>query len=191
MPSFEAHVDMPNTIWRVFESTEDYRADPWWIITTNAFDFQHLRFVHGLADEFAMLKDIELDVTDHSIGYGNGAITVWGINCTVGIAPQRNMVGGDTPVGIGRPKGYRVYSAHIGDGSDKAIKQAEDSIQAIYDHETRIIEDEDVPIVQRLDYQAGGVLVPADKQLATYLRYVHNYPRIRMAELIQLAENRG
>ena len=33
-----------------------------------------------------MLKDIELDVTDHSIGYGNGAITVWGINCTVGIA---------------------------------------------------------------------------------------------------------
>ena len=64
VPSFEAHVDMPNTIWRVFESTEDHRADPWWIITTNAFDFQHLRFVHGLADEFAMLKDIELDVTD-------------------------------------------------------------------------------------------------------------------------------
>ena len=94
-------------------------------------------------------------------------------------------------MGIGRRKGYRVYSAHIGDGSDSAIKKAEDSIQAIYEHETRIIEDEDVPIVQRLDYQAGGVLVPADKQLATYLRYVHNYPRIRMAELIQLAENRG
>ena len=191
VPSFEEHVDMPNTIYRVFENNEDYRADPWWIIATNAFDFQHLRFVHGLNDEFAMLKDIELDVTDHSIGYGNGAITVWGVNCTVGVSPQRNMVGGGTPVGDGRRKGYRVYSANIGDGSDAAIKKAEESIQTIYEHETRIIEDEDVPIVQRINYQTGGFLVQADKQLATYLHYVDKYPRIRMAELIQSAEKRG
>ncbi len=188
VPSFEAQVDMSNTIYRVFENDEEFRADPWWIFTTNAFDFQHLRFVHGLEEEFAMLKDIELDVTDHSIGYAEGAITVWGINCTVGIAPQRNMVGGGTPLGNGRRRGFRIYSANIGDGSPAAVEQAEEAIQTIYEHETRIILDEDVPIVQDLNYQAGGFLVPADKQLATYLRYVHDYPRIRMAELIQLAE---
>ena len=91
-------------------------------------------------------------------------------------------------MGDGRRKGYRVYSANIGDGSDAAIKKAEESIQTIYEHETRIIEDEDVPIVQRINYQTGGFLVQADKQLATYLHYVDKYPRIRMAELIQSAE---
>ena len=94
-------------------------------------------------------------------------------------------------MGDGRRKGYRVYSANIGDGSDAAIKKAEESIQTIYEHETRIIEDEDVPIVQRINYQTGGFLVQADKQLATYLHYVDKYPRIRMAELIQSAEKRG
>ena len=74
--------------------------------------------------------------------------------------------------------------------SDAEIEQAQEAIQTIYEQETRIIVEEDVPIVESLNYQTGGFLVPADRQLATYLRYVHDYPRIRMAELIQSAEDR-
>ena len=46
---------------------------------------------------------------------------------------------------------------------------------------------EDVPIVETLNYRAGGVMVPADRELLTYLRYAERYPRIRMAELIDQA----
>ena len=41
-----------------------------------------------------------------------------------------------------------------------------------------------IPIVETLNYRAGGVMVPADKELLTYLRYAERYPRIRQAELL-------
>ncbi len=188
VPTFEDHVDMSRTIYKVFESNEDFKADPWWIFTTNAFDFQHLRHLHGL-DEILNSSGIEempIDVTDYSIGYG-GAITVWGIAHIVGVSPDRNMFGGGTPCLSGRRKGYRVYSADIGDGSPEAVAKAEQHIEDLYKHETRIIMEEDVPIVETLNYQAGGVMVPADRELLTYLRYAERYPRIRMAELIDQA----
>ena len=125
-----------------------------------------------------------LDVSDYSIGYGGGAITVWGVNMIVGVAPQRTMFGGGTPWLSGGRRGYRVYAADVGGGSAEEVEKAEAHIEELYAHETRIIEEEDVPIVSTLNYAAGGVMVPADRELLTYLRYAERYPRIRQRELI-------
>ena len=187
LPTFEDRVDMSRTIYKVFESEEDFRADPWWIFTTNAFDFQHLRHLHGL-DEVLKSSGIEtmpLEVTEHSIGYGGGAITVWGVNVIVGVAPHRTMFGGGTPCLGGTRRGYRVYAADVGDASALEIERAETHIEELYEQETRIIVDEDVPIVSTLDYTKGGVMVPADRELLTFLRYAERYPRIRQADLIE------
>ena len=134
----------------------------------------------------AGIEEMPIEVTDYSIGYG-GAITVWGVSLIVGVSPDRNMFGGGTPCLSGSRKGYRVYSADIGDGSPEAVAKAEQHIEDLYKHETRIIMEEDVPIVETLNYAAGGVMVPADRELLTYLRYAERYPRIRMAELIDQA----
>ena len=180
---------MSRTIYKVFEDNYDFRTDPWWIFSTNAFDFQHLRCLHGLDEllDSAGIESIGLDVTDHSIGYAGGAITVWGVNMIVGIAPHRNMFGGGTPSLSGGRKGYRVYSADIGDGSHEAREKAEVHIEDLYREETRIILEEDIPVVETLNYRAGGVMVPADRELLTFLRYAESYPRIRQSELLELA----
>ncbi len=187
LPTFEGSVDMSRTIYKVFESDERFRADPWWIFTTNAFDFQHLRYLHGLDEvlKSSGIESMDLDVTDYSIGYGGGAITVWGVNVIVGVSPQRTMFGGGTPCLSGPRKGFRVYAADIGEGGKDEVAKAEAQIEALYEHETRIIVEEDVPIVQTLNYRAGGVMVPADRELLTFLKYAARYPRIRQAELIQ------
>ncbi len=188
LPTFEDKVDMSRTIYKVFESEENFRADPWWIFTTNAFDFQHLRCLHGLDEllDKAGIESMPIDVTDYSIGYG-GAITVFGVNIIVGIAPHRTMFGGGTPCLSGRRKGYRVYSADIGDGSKDALEAADAHIEELYRHETRIIVEEDIPVVETLNYRAGGVMVPADRELLTFLRYAERFPRIRQADLIAQA----
>ena len=186
LPTFEERVDMSRTIYRVFESDEDFRADPWWIFTTNAFDFQHLRHLHGL-DEILNASGIEtmpLETTEYSIGYGGGAITVWGVNMIVGVSPERIMFGGGTPRLSGSRRGFRVYAADVGDGSAAEVEKAEAHIQQLYEHETRIIVEEDVPVVETLNYAAGGVMVPADRELLAFLRYAERYPRIRQADLI-------
>ena len=188
VPTFEDRVDMSKTIYKVFENNEDFKADPWWIFSTNAFDFQHLRHLHGLDEilEASGIESLPIDVTDYSIGYA-GAITTWGVNVNVGIAPERNFVGGGTPCLSGRRKGYRVYSANTGDGSPEALAKAEQHIEDLYKHETRIIMEEDVPVVETLNYRAGGLMVPADKELLIFLRFAERYPRIRMADLIDQA----
>ena len=191
LPTFEDRVDMSRTTYKVFESEENFRADPWWIFTTNAFDFQHLRHLHGLDEilEASGIETMPLEVTDHSIGYGGGAITVWGVNIIVGVAPERIMFGGGTPCLSGRRTGYRVYAADIGDGSEEALAKAEAHIDQLYEHETRIIVEEDIPVVETLDYAAGGLMVPADRELLSYLRYAERYPRVRQADLV--AQHRG
>ncbi len=126
-----------------------------------------------------------LETTEYSIGYGGGAITVWGVNMIVGVAPHRTMFGGGTPCLGGARRGYRVYAADVGNGSAEEIERAEAQIQELYEQETRIIVDEDVPIVSTLDYTKGGVMVPADRELLTFLRFAERYPRIRQADLIE------
>ena len=184
VPTFTRSVDMSRMTFKVFEAQEKFRAEPWWIFTTNVFDFQHLSVLHGLGE-----MAFEIDVQDYSIGYAGGGITVWGVNCTLGISPQRTMVGGGTPLPGGGRKGYRVYAFDHGSGSKKEIAEAEAKIDELYEHETRIIVDDDVPIIDTLNYKAGGVLVPADRALATFLRYAQRYPRITTAELIAGAEH--
>ena len=65
LPTFEDRVDMSRTIYKVFESDESFRAEPWWIFTTNAFDFQHLRCLHGLDEllDQAGIESMPIDVT--------------------------------------------------------------------------------------------------------------------------------
>ena len=186
LPTFEDRVDMSRTIYKVFENDEEFRADPWWIFTTNAFDFQHLRCLHGLDEvlDEAGIESMPLETTDYSIGYGGGAITVWGVNIIVGVAPHRTMFGGGTPTMGGPRKSYRVYAGDIGDGSKEEVAQAESHIMDLYKEETRIIVEEDVPIVESLNYRAGGVMVPADRELLTFLRFAERFPRIRQADLI-------
>ena len=69
----------------------------------------------------------------------------------------------------------------------EALAKAQAKVEDLYKHETRIIVEEDIPIVETLNYRAGGVMVPADRKLLTYLRYAERYLRIRQAELIALS----
>ena len=188
VPSFPPSVDMSRMIYKTFEYEETDQVDPWWIFTTNVFDFHHLLVVHKIEGLQEYARTVELDVTDHSIGYGGeGGPTVWGVNVDVtqGERPGSAMIGAGMPTGK-KTKHFMVEAADIGDGSEEAVAKAEELIAEIHRLHTHIIVEEDIPLISSLNFYEGGLLGNTDRALARYLEYARNYPRLSMAELTQL-----
>ena len=192
LPSFHSSVDLDQFIWKAYEIPlkEKLQTEPW-IFGANAFDFQHLKALHGLAD----VDPGTIAWNQYDIQYGSGAIIFYGMGASsshgegiwIGLDWDTAYLSAGAPMGRDGMKIFMVEAASKGDGSEKDLKKAESMLDHMHNYHTDVI-DQDVDILNTLNLDEPGLLVESDWGIARYLKYVKDYPRISMAELVGMAE---
>jgi phenylpropionate dioxygenase-like ring-hydroxylating dioxygenase large terminal subunit len=146
--------------------------DPW-VAVSNGVDFQHLRALHGLRTE---MPD-KIEAGAHGIEFNietpfyrqHGLIT--GTNCFA-----QHLRSGDTEMwmlfsgrsdGPGRSMSYYVVGATPGPGSAQRLAAVKEMAQRLIN--------EDAPILNTIRFRKG-TLVPSDRFLARFLKYVADFP---------------
>jgi phenylpropionate dioxygenase-like ring-hydroxylating dioxygenase large terminal subunit len=157
--------------------TQLFPVEPW-VIIANSFDFQHLRYVHGLRFEFdvAQLRwvddyhvEYEIEFESPRSGRFTQAIRVCGIN-TVSYVSRGEIDGmglfTSTPTGRGSQSFY-VAAAPRGGGAESQLALQEKLADEL--------------LVDDLRSFAGmrfkeGALVGADRALRRYFEWVRRFP---------------
>ena len=145
-----------------------------WIAVSNGVDFQHLRSLHGLRAETPELVEIGpygLEYTIETQYYRqHGRIT--GVNCfaqhlTIG-AQDMFMLFSGAPIARRQTMSYYTIAVTGGAAAEArlaGVKTMVDRIMA-----------EDAPILNTIRFRKGA-LVPSDRHLARFLRYVETFPK--------------
>jgi phenylpropionate dioxygenase-like ring-hydroxylating dioxygenase large terminal subunit len=188
--------------WRDYEpeqlvtrvrETEQFSVEPW-IMITNSWDFLHLRELHGIVfDEeptniatpnpYVHEYDTVFDMPN--IGSMQQRIRQCGTNtvalcATVNGEDSMAMFSG-TPLRDGLTASYSfAATANTRDGSaeqDEAVEMRLAIQEAFSD---QLLAD-DIPVLSTLRFREGALL-PDDRMLARYLRFVRQYPRMDPGE---------
>jgi phenylpropionate dioxygenase-like ring-hydroxylating dioxygenase large terminal subunit len=147
--------------------------DPW-VAVSNGVDFQHLRSLHGLRTETPELVEVGpygLEFTMETPHYRqHGRIS--GVNCfaqhlTVGPQDMFMMFCG-APIARGRTMAYNTVAVVKGEAEEARLT----GVRTMVD---RLLA-EDAPILSTIRFRKG-VLVPSDRHLARFLRYVETFPK--------------
>jgi nitrite reductase/ring-hydroxylating ferredoxin subunit len=158
-----------------------------WLATANSMDFQHLEVVHGVANS----ADVDaIEITDTKIEYdmvwedpnfgrieqhikdfGTNVVSIVGVMAGVRVAQY--FAGRPTP-GDGSV-GYVVVAVPRPEvqGVDPATVDAQ--LTMAMDYGTGLIAD-DLRILPGIRFKADRLL-PADRALSRFIRYVERYPR--------------
>jgi phenylpropionate dioxygenase-like ring-hydroxylating dioxygenase large terminal subunit len=153
-------------------------VDPW-VSVSNGVDFQHLRTLHGIP----MATDPQgVTITDHAIEYRieapdfvhHGRIT--GVNTFaqhLALAGQEVfMLFTGAPITHGQSRGFYVYGVRD-EGQGRA--GAAEALVGLHGFVQRLLA-EDAPVLDTIRFRPR-VLVPSDRHLARFLKYVRAFPR--------------
>jgi nitrite reductase/ring-hydroxylating ferredoxin subunit len=147
--------------------------DPW-VAVSNGVDFQHLRSLHGLKVDTPELVEIGpygLEFTMETPFYRqHGRITgvnVFAQHLTVGPQDMYMLFCG-APIARGRTMAYNTVAVTKGDG----VAERLGAVRTLVD---RLLS-EDAPILETIRFRKGA-LVPSDRHLARFLRYVETFPK--------------
>jgi phenylpropionate dioxygenase-like ring-hydroxylating dioxygenase large terminal subunit len=151
------------------------RPIPHWVSISNGVDFQHLRTLHGLDAQTPPL----VETGPHGLEYRierppyllqHGRIS--GTSCfsqhlRTPMGGEMFMLFGVRAVAPERSQGFNVVGVPKGDG-------AEARLQGTVAFVERLLA-EDAPVLNTIRFKKG-VLVPSDRHLARFLRYVETFP---------------
>lgn len=172
-----------------------YPVEPW-VLISNSHDLQHLKVLHRLKFTRGGVENMAIGAhcMEHDIAFETPdgmafeqRVRVTGTNTVAFLRKSMfgcvlNMWTG-TPVLGGRTKGYLVSAIPRppGDaplpapGPGEAPSMVEQILAMAEGFMASIIE-EDEPVMQTIRFREG-VLVPSDRELALYLKYVRAFPR--------------
>ena len=147
---------------------------PWdpWIAVSNGVDFQHLRTLHGIPS-VSMPEQLQVDA--HGVEFSVESpyhLQHGRISGTNVFAQHLRMSGRDmfmmfcgAPIETGQSNGYLV----VGVPKDATASLPEVLALAIR------LNEEDAPVLSSMRFRRG-LLTASDRHLATYFRYVDNFP---------------
>jgi nitrite reductase/ring-hydroxylating ferredoxin subunit len=172
------------------EALREYPVEPWTLLT-NSCDIQHLRALHGLEIEV----DTEaIEITDHTIDYDahivdpnlgpmEQHIKVFGTN-TIMLSGQ--MAGMDVLMGssavmlpAGSARNFQFAATPKRAGTDEEQEQAEVALSMALAFGEQLLKDDD-PVMGTIRFRED-LLLPADRALVRFLRYVRAFPRTNPA----------
>ncbi|HEX6311437.1 MAG TPA: Rieske 2Fe-2S domain-containing protein [Acidimicrobiia bacterium] len=165
---------------------------PHWLATANSMDFQHLEVVHGVPNTV----DLDaIEITDTSIEYdmvwddpdfgrieqhikdfGTNVVSI--IGTMAGVRVAQFFAGRPTP-GDGTV-GYLVVSVPRAEHQGVTEDAVRAQLEMAFAYGKGLIDD-DQRILPGIRFKADR-LVPADRGLSRFLRYVDRYPRAHPSE---------
>jgi phenylpropionate dioxygenase-like ring-hydroxylating dioxygenase large terminal subunit len=167
----------------------DINVDPW-VFMCNTLDFNHIRCVHGIQlDHEDPFESIQWQ--PHRVSYSlagqfaeTGArveyqLAIHGTN----IFWQSGLLNGKWfaflfPGGLHRPgttRCYYIVAAHKGDGSEAALRAAQDTAKVGMDLERMVVE-QDLDILNTIRF-TRGMFTRSDRALARFVDHVIKHPR--------------
>lgn len=182
-------------VTRVHE-TEQLPVEPW-VLITNSWDFLHLRELHGL-----QFKEDPKNITQPNpyvheydtvfempnIGTMSQRIRQSGTN-TVALCATVNgedsmALFSGTPLRDGVTASYSFAATpDTRDGSSEQDDAVEARLAIQEAFSDQLLAD-DVPVLSTIRFKEGALL-PDDRMLARYLRYVRSYPRMDPADFVR------
>jgi phenylpropionate dioxygenase-like ring-hydroxylating dioxygenase large terminal subunit len=172
------------------ESIREYPVEPWTLLT-NSVDIQHLRALHGLqidVDPEAIDirdRDVEYDahIVDPMLGEMDQHIKVFGTNTimlTGKMAGMEVFMGSSAvPIPSGGCRNFQFAATPKGDGSDADREQADAALTMALAFGEQLLKDDD-PVMTTVHFRED-LLLPADRALVRFLRYVRSFPRANPA----------
>jgi phenylpropionate dioxygenase-like ring-hydroxylating dioxygenase large terminal subunit len=191
LPHFHGYdVDQLYSMAAPHESVREYPVEPWTLLT-NSVDIQHLRALHGLTidvdPEAIEIRDhdVEYDahIIDPNLGEMDQHIKVFGTNT---IMLTGRMAGMDVfmgssavPLPSGGARNFQFAATPKQDGSNAEREQADAALTMALAFGEQLLKDDD-PVMGTIHIRED-LLLPADRALTRFLRYVRSYPRANPA----------
>jgi phenylpropionate dioxygenase-like ring-hydroxylating dioxygenase large terminal subunit len=172
------------------ESVREYPVEPWTLLT-NSVDIQHLRALHGLQidvdPEAIAITDhnVEYDahIVDPNLGPMDQHIKVFGTNTimlTGEMAGMQVFMGSSAvPVPSGGSRNFQFAATPRGDGAAGEEEQADAALTMALAFGEQLLKDDD-PVMTTVHFRED-LLLPADRALTRFLRYVRSFPRANPA----------
>jgi phenylpropionate dioxygenase-like ring-hydroxylating dioxygenase large terminal subunit len=172
------------------ESTREYPVEPW-VLLTNSADIQHLRALHGLkvdvdidAIEVAdRHMEYDADLEDPNLGMMHQHIKVFGTNTimlTGQMMGQEVYMGSSAvPLPDGRSRNFQYAATPKGDGSSDERDQADAALTMALAFGEQLLKDDD-RVMSTVHFRED-LMLPADRALVRFLRYVRAFPRANPA----------
>lgn len=172
------------------ETIREYGVEPWTLLT-NSVDIQHLRALHGLEIE------VDLDaisITDHNVEYDakmvdpnlgqmDQHIKVYGTNTIMltGEMAGMKVFMGSSAVSLpnGGSRNFQFAATPRSDGSDAEREKAEAAMAMALAFGEQLLKDDD-PVMGTIHFRED-LLLPADRALSRFLRYVRGFVRANPA----------
>jgi phenylpropionate dioxygenase-like ring-hydroxylating dioxygenase large terminal subunit len=172
------------------ESIREYPVEPWTLLT-NSVDIQHLRALHGLEID---VDPEAIEITDHNVEYDahivdpvlgemDQHIKVFGTNT---IMLTGRMAGMDVfmgssavPIPAGGCRNFQYASTPKGDGDEADRERADAALTMALAFGEQLLKDDD-PVMGTVHFRED-LLLPADRALTRFLRYVRSFPRANRA----------
>jgi phenylpropionate dioxygenase-like ring-hydroxylating dioxygenase large terminal subunit len=169
------------------------KCDPF-VVTANAFDWQHFAILHDFHSA-APMREEDIRWDQYSCGFEftgkhwqgedtHYKIDIYGTN----IYLQQGTLNDQwytmmLPMGLPRPGIMTAYMQILlpkGNGSTEELTRARYAAEALADMEMRfVIQDQD--ILNTIHFGAG-YLIPEDQQFTRFLKYLRRYPRANPAK---------
>jgi hypothetical protein len=162
-----------------------------WVLLTNSCDIQHLRALHGLeidVDPDAIeITDATIDydahIVDPNLGEMDQHITTFGTN-TIMLSGQMGgmdvlMGSSAVPLPDGRSRNFQFAATPRSTGSDEEREQAEMAMSMAIAFGEQLMKDDD-RVMSTIHFRED-LLLPADRALTRFLRYVRSFPRANPA----------
>ena len=159
-----------------------------WLSTSNAFDFQHLRALHGLPHQ-AEPKSIE--VTPFSMEYGRGQGgpyhhhgKVTGTNtfahCVKTPQGEHFMLVSSAAMAVGKSLSFYVVGIRKSEAAKLSPRALHEHLETLVAGAMKLYtEDEPVLFSIRFRGPAEGNWIGADRHLAHYFKYLREFPQAR------------
>lgn len=159
-----------------------------WLSTSNAFDFQHLRALHGLP---AQAEPKEIEITAHSLEYGRGGNgpfrhhgKVTGTNtfahCVNSPAGEHFMLVSSAALAPGKSLSFYVVGVRKATADKMTQRALHEHLSELEANAMKLYtEDEPVLFSIRFRGRAEGNWVGAYRHLASYFRYLREFPQAR------------
>jgi phenylpropionate dioxygenase-like ring-hydroxylating dioxygenase large terminal subunit len=159
-----------------------------WLSTSNAFDFQHLRALHGLPQQ---AEPKQIDATPYSLEYGRGGGgpfrhhgLVTGTNtfahCVVSPQGEHFMLVSSAALAVGKSLSFYVVGIRKSAAATMTARQLHERLAELEASAIKLYtEDEPVLFSIRFRGPAEGNWIGADRHLAHYFRYLREFPRAR------------
>jgi phenylpropionate dioxygenase-like ring-hydroxylating dioxygenase large terminal subunit len=168
------------------DSMREYPVEPW-VLLTNSCDIQHLRALHGLEIDVDVEgidigeRHVEYDahIVDPNLGEMDQHIKTFGTNTimlTGRMAGMEVYMGSSAvPLPNGTSRNFQFAATPKGDGSEGEREQADAALTMALAFGEQLLKDDD-RVMSTVHFRED-LLLPADRALTRFLRYVRAFPR--------------